>query len=151
MAAGAFAPEPEPAYNRKVVPDGDPFFAERAMTGRVDKGNPARHAVYDDVVEAPDARAEGKKNGQPIPKGDFFHKNLKKWYIREYININIMFVFPIKKDKFNSIEPSQGALLLCIKKKDWICVLEAFACSSFLPSAWHAFSAAPENPPSRKT
>ena len=57
----------------------------------------------------------------------------------------------IKKDKFNSIEPSQGALLLCIKKKDWICVLEDFARSSFSPSAWPASLAAPENPPSRKT
>jgi hypothetical protein len=97
VAAGALSAEPEPTHDRQVVPDGNPLFAERAVARRVDKRNPARHAVDDDVVEAPDTRAEGKKHGQPIPKGDFFHKNLKKWYIREYININIMFVFPIKK------------------------------------------------------
>ena len=53
------------------------FLAQRAVAGRVYERYPARHAVHNHVVEAPDARTEGKKHQKPVPEGDFFQKNLK--------------------------------------------------------------------------
>ena len=62
MAAGALAAQPEPPHDRQVVADGDMLLAQRAMAGRIDERNAARHTINNHVIEAPDARTEGKKH-----------------------------------------------------------------------------------------
>jgi hypothetical protein len=73
------------------------LLAQRAVARRVYERNPAGHAVNNHVVEAPDARAEGKKHQKPVPEGDFLHKKPQKQYILEYINKVGCLFFRIKK------------------------------------------------------
>ena len=103
------------------------------MARRIDKRNAARHAVDDNVVEAPDTGAQGEKDGQPIPKRDNVHKKPQKWYIREYIKNNIVFVFANKKINLNQESPHEGPCSCPSIKKDWICDLEDLVCPFFLP------------------